>query len=215
MRHHLLCVSVALLSGSLGCSVAQKKQVLETAFDEQGRRHEYFEATLRVLDEKPEYVDESFAQANRHPKVMDRFVENTARDLREEKLAQLVARHLCRNPESLHQVLIQTQRAAKDDANARQAIAAAIEDESTLATDVIADRPSAISATLEGTVAAIADKPEARAAFLEGMQRTSPEISRYLANNPKTLKAMTKALLDVALSEKKATVKQIMKELSP
>jgi hypothetical protein len=56
MRHLLLIL--VLLGGTLGCSVGQKKSVLTTAFHEDERRHEYFEATLRVLEEKPEYVDE-------------------------------------------------------------------------------------------------------------------------------------------------------------
>ncbi len=206
---------VALLVGTLGCSVGQKKNVLETAFHGTDRRKEYFEATLRVLEEKPEYVDEFFAQAERHPKVMDRFVANTSRELRDAGLAQMVAAHLCRNPESLKRVLAETLEAAKNDAKARQAIAEAIEEKSTLATDVIADRPSAVGATLEGTVAAIADKPDARVAFLEAMQRTSPAISRYLANNPKTLKAMTKAFLATALSQQKAAVREVLKELTP
>jgi hypothetical protein len=213
MRHLLLIL--VLLGGTLGCSVGQKKSVLTTAFHEDERRHEYFEATLRVLEEKPEYVDEFFAQASRHPKVMDRFVANTSRDLREEALAKMVAEHLVRNPESLRRVLLQTLEAAKDDPNARQAIAAAFEEKSAIATDILTDRPSAVGAALEGTVAAIADKPEARAAFLTAMQKTSPAISRYLANNPKTLKVMTKAFLEVALSDKKAMVRDIMKELAP
>jgi hypothetical protein len=146
---------------------------------------------------------------------MDRFVANTSRDLREEALAKMVAEHLARNPESLRRVLLQTLEAAKDDPNARQAIAAAFEEKSAIATDILTDRPSAVGAALEGTVAAIADKPEARAAFLTAMQKTSPAISRYLANNPKTLKVMTKAFLEVALSDKKAMVRDIMKELAP
>jgi hypothetical protein len=127
----------------------------------------------------------------------------------------MVAAHLCRNPESLKQILVQTLEVAKDQPSARQAIAEAIEEKSAIAADVIADRPSAVAATLEATIAAIADKPAARAAFLAAMQRTSPAISRYLANNPKTLKAMTRAFLAEALSEKKAAVREVLKELTP
>ena len=211
MRHAFTVLTLATCL--FGCSVGQKQNLLETAFDDDGRRQEFFEATLRVLDENPEYVDEFFVHAKKHPKTMDRFVSNTARDLRDEKLAAMTAKHLAKNPESLKQVLVQTLEAAKTDAKARQAIATAIEEKSALATDVIADRPSAVAASLEGTVDAIADKPEARAAFLAAMQKTAPAISRYLANNPKTLKVMTKAFLKVALRDAKNTVAEVLHEL--
>ena len=210
MRHLLLVVALATL---FGCSIGQKESLLETAFAEKERRQEFFEATLRVLDDNPEYVDEFFVHANKHPKTMDRFVSNTARELQNEKLAQMTARHLAKNPASLKQVLVQTLEAAKTDAKAREAIATAIEEKSSLATDIIADRPTAIAASLEGTVAAIADKPEARAAFLKAMQKVSPAIAQYLAHNPKTLKAMTKALLVVAMADAKGTMKEILHEL--
>lgn len=211
MRH--LLGSLALSVGLAGCSIGQKQRVLETAFDGDGSRREYFEATLRVLDENPEYVDELFALASGHPKTMDRLVANTARELADERLARMTARHLVANPASLKQVLVQALDAARPDAKARMAIATAIEERSEIATDVIADRPSAVAASLEGTVKAIADNPAARAAFLGAMQTTSPAISRYLANNPKTLKAMTKALLVVAVDDAKGTVREILQDL--
>lgn len=207
-----LLVVIAALS-SAGCSVGQKRTVLETAFDERERRHEYFEATLRVLDEKPEYVDEFFALANKHPKTLDRFIANTSRELRDEKLAAMTAKHLAANPESLKQVLVQTLEAAKLDANARAAIASAIEEKSELSADIITDSPSATSATFESTVAAIADKPEARAAFLASMQRTSPAVAEYLSNNPETLKTMTKAFLKVTAKNSKAKVREALDDL--
>src|SRR5688572_25564149 len=104
LRFGLLIAALSLT----GCSVGQKRGLLETAFDDRERRQEYFEATLRVLDEHPEYVDEFFVAANKHPKTLDRFIANTSRDLRDEKLASITAKHLAANPESLKQVLVQT-----------------------------------------------------------------------------------------------------------
>lgn len=203
-------VFVVALASSLGCSITQKKSVLETAFSETDRRHEYFEATLRVLDQNPDYVDEFFAQAKAHPRTLDRFVAATARDLHDTRLAKMTAQHLVANPASLKQVLVQTLMAAKPNAKARRAIAAAIEAKIDIATDLISDRPSAVAASLEATVNAIADKPEARAAFLAAMQRSSPTIARYLAADPETLKVMTRALLREAVQDAAFTVKEIL-----
>jgi hypothetical protein len=218
MRTHafpssMLLVAIAAVLSLVGCSVGQKRTVLETAFDERERRQEYFEATLRVLDENPEYVDEFFVHASKHPKTLDRFIANTARELRDEKLARMTARHLAANPESLKRVLVETLEAAKLDRDARAAIAAAIEDESKVAADVITDSASATSATFEATVNAIAEKPEARAAFLASMQKTSPVIAEYLSKNPTTLKAMTKALLKVTATSSKAKLRDALEDL--
>jgi hypothetical protein len=74
-------VAVALALGA--CTIAQKRAVEEKITDDPGRRRETFEATLRLLDEKPEYVDEFFQLARGHPKTLGRFLRDTSRSLHE------------------------------------------------------------------------------------------------------------------------------------
>ena len=98
--------SLVLLLVVLGaCSTTQKKAILDTAFADHGRRQEYFEATLRVLDQNPKYVDEFFAKARRHPKTLDRFVSVTAGSLHDETLATTTAHHLADHPRSIAPVV--------------------------------------------------------------------------------------------------------------
>ena len=199
--------------GLLGCTTGQKAKAVDVVLDGEGRRKESFEATLRVLDDNPTYVDEFFVIARKHPKTLDRFIANAARDLKREELAKITARHLAKNPDSLKQVLVQTMDAAKASPEARAAIAAAIEERAALASEIMADKPSAMQASFEAMVDAIADRPEARAAFLQSMQRTSPEIAQLLANNPSTLKAMTKAMFRVGMQHAKAEMTSLLDEL--
>ena len=206
--------SVACLVAALaGCGVSGKKAVLSTALDPHGQRDQYLEATLRVLDEHPEYVDELFVKAKKHPKTLDRFLEAAARDLHEDELAKLTAAHLVRHPDGLERILVRTMDAAKDDPAARAAIAKAIEERSDVATDVITDNPAAVKASLAGTVDHIADKPESRVAFLVAMQDESPELARMLAHNPKTLRVILKAFLEVGIQGSKSLGADLMKEL--
>jgi hypothetical protein len=208
------CVLVALgVAASLGCGTSTKQALLETAFNKEGRRKDYFEATLRVLDENPKYVDEFYTLAQKHPGTLDRFLVNAAQGLSDERIAAMTAKHLAENPESLRKVLETTLEAAKDKPDARKAIAAAIRSKAALATSVIADDPEAVRATLEGTIDAIASRPGARAAFLSAMQEVSPKLSVILAHNPKTLKVMTKALLGQALERSKEQATEILREL--
>src|SRR5205823_4406550 len=107
-------------------------------------RKSTFEATLRVLDENPTYVDELFAQAMRHPRTLDRFVADTSARLDEPELSNLTARHLAEQPAALEQILVATQEAAQSEPKAQAAIARAIERRAKLGAAAISKRPSAV-----------------------------------------------------------------------
>jgi hypothetical protein len=109
------------------CTAKGKATVTEEAFENRERRHELMEATFRVLDKHPAYVDEMFAIAQRHPRSLERMFANTARDLAKQELAERVAKHLAAHPAGLRQIMIETLDASKGNAAAEKAIIDALE----------------------------------------------------------------------------------------
>ena len=67
-------VWIALLALT-ACTVEQKEELAEESLDDPERRTEMTEAVLRVMDENPEYVDEFFRLARRHPDTFDRVLD--------------------------------------------------------------------------------------------------------------------------------------------
>jgi hypothetical protein len=180
-----------LLLAALGpaCSTGSSKPVVETAFDEKGRRDEFFESTLRVLDEHPEYVDEFFAHALRHEKTLDRFFADSAAALKEDRLARMVARHLVNNPESLRMVLIATLDAASDKPEAQRATAEAIEQRAQVSAMAIASRPATVRASFRALLAEVLKRPDAREAFLDAMRENRATLVQVFLENPDLAKA--------------------------
>ncbi len=184
------------------CSTGSKQTVLETAFDEHDRRQEFFEATLRVLDEHPEYVDEFFAHALKHDKTLDRFFSNSAVALKDDHLARMVARHLVNNPESLRMVLIATLDAASDQPEAQRATADAIEQRAQVSAMAIASKPSTVRTSFRALLAEVLKRPEARQAFLDAMRENRTILVQVFLENPDLAK-------DFATSAAKAGIKEI------
>ena len=176
------------------CSVCAKQTILSEALDDRDDRKEYFEAILRELDGKPEYVDEFFAAARDHEPTLDRFIMNAAQHLDEEKLAELTAAHLVANPQSLRRILVASMRAAEPEPRARAAISGAILDEIELATAIMTDDPEVVRQALIETVRHVSKKREARTAFVQAMYGTTPTIAAILAHNPKVLSRMFEEL---------------------
>ena len=121
MRFPRLALVVMVVLG-ISCSTKAKTSITNRAFDNDSRRQQLMEATLRVLDKHPEYVDEFYGAARKHPATLDRFLENTARDLREPALAKRVAAHLVAHIAGLHQIMIETLAAAQGNKKAMTAI---------------------------------------------------------------------------------------------
>lgn len=176
------------------CSPAASRGVVAATLEPDDVRHAFLEGTLRVLDDHPEYVDELFVLNRRHPRTMSRFLENAARASRDEDFARFTAERLVRDPEGLRQIMVSTLEAARDQPAARAAISRAIEQRNTLATNVIADRPSAVVGSLNAMVQVVQRRPRARRAFLHAMRGNSDELARLLASDPDTLAAMASAM---------------------
>jgi hypothetical protein len=101
-----------------------------------------FEATLRVLDEKPEYVDEFFQLARKHDRTLNRFTADFSRGLADPALARMVARHLVQAPPGLHHVLVATIDAA-DGPQSKRAVTSAMQARSEKVAAIMATDPGA------------------------------------------------------------------------
>jgi len=207
-RHALSLTLAALLL--CGCGVGAKKDAIATALDADGSRAEYFEATLRVLDENPAYVDELFRQARKHPRTLERFLASAAANLHEEELARMTARSLAKSPAAMRQVIIQTMDAVKNDRAARLALARAMAARREVIVDVLTDDVGATASMLDATIDALADKPEAREAFLLAMQRRAPELAGLIVQNPEALGAMMKAVLEAGAKESRDLLRELI-----
>jgi len=104
----VMCLAATLCSMLAACTPAQKKPAIATALSADETRHESFEATLRELDEHPEYVDEMFQLSLKHPAMLDRLLSDTAQELSDDAFARRVAAHLAAHPESLRATLVAT-----------------------------------------------------------------------------------------------------------
>ncbi|MDB4997292.1 MAG: hypothetical protein JWM74_4724 [Myxococcaceae bacterium] len=200
----LACVTLA---GLVGCGTTAKQGLIDESMRSSTQRRQSLEATLRVMDVHPDYVDEMYEATRRHPRTMERFLQSSARDLEDPALAKATADLLADNPRSLRQVLLATVDAAAAKPDAREAIASAVEERTAAMADIITDRPTALAGTLNDTVAAVGRKPAARKAFLGAMQKSAPRLSEILAKDPHTLMVLTEALVKEVLKDKEAAKK--------
>ncbi len=119
---------IAVVALSLSCSTKQKAEVSEATLQDRGRRTEMLEATLRVLDDNPAYVDQLFLLTLEHPKTLDRLLGNFTATLHDEALARRTARHLANHPRGLRLVIVETLDAAERKPEAREALVTALKD---------------------------------------------------------------------------------------
>lgn len=124
------------------CHAKQKAVATDEMYSDPGRRAEMLEATLRVMDEHPEYVDEMVRLTLRHPKTFKRQFEATARALSDDDVARMNAQALVAHPRALERVMIETLDAAKDKPAAQRAIVDAIQQRSDLAATMLVERPA-------------------------------------------------------------------------
>ena len=153
----LAATSLALAA----CGTGSKAFMLDKAFALDGTRRDTMEATLRILDEHPDYVDEFFVLARGHKPTLDQFLGDAARDLHEADLAKLTAEKLVGSPAGLRRVLIETLDAARDRPKARQAITSAIQSRAGIAASILLDDPEALAEVMRGSVDAARKDPAA------------------------------------------------------
>jgi hypothetical protein len=200
--------TLAAVAASLGCGTAPKKEAMDVTLKSEQQRREIFEATLRVLDEHPEYVDEFFLNAMQHPKTMDRFLQNASAHLKEERLSRMNATHLARHPDSLKQIMIATLDEISDEPKSQAALADAISERAHVAAMVMTAQDDTIPIMFRSLLVEIKKRPESRRAFLKAMAESGPTIAELMIDNPETAAALMKALGGAAVREVKDEVKR-------
>ncbi|MBI2390530.1 MAG: hypothetical protein HYV09_13150 [Deltaproteobacteria bacterium] len=208
----LLGLAVLPLLIAAACGTAQKKHLIEAGAEASDtQRRSAFEATARMLDEHPEYVDEFYAIARNHPRTFDRFLEGATKDLHDEELAKKQAAMLAEHPASLEQVMVQTLRAAADKKEARLAIARALEKTAPIAADIQADRKATTVAVTSAAIAVAAKRPSAAEGFHLAMRGSAPKVAAVMSKDPETLGVLTEELLKIQVKDKPALRKLLEK----
>jgi hypothetical protein len=207
----LLCLVAVLPLVACSPSVKTRRAVLDSALSTQPARQKSFEATLQVLDEHPEYVDELFQQLLEHPPALNRFLAVSVSGLKDPAFAALLARHLTRQPRSLTEVMVQVLEAGRDKPEAQQAMARSLEKQPELTAATITSRPSAVSATTGPLLDALQAHPESLKAFLTVLRERKELVTQQLLSDPGTLTALMGELAKHGVKD--ATVAAQLREL--
>ncbi len=187
------------VAGSAACGTGTKKEVAKTALDAMPKKErlDSFEATSRVLDEHPEFVDEFYAEARHHPPLFDRFIMNAARDLKNKEYAEITAKHLVANPDSVEQVLVTSMDYIAKAPSARAAMNRAMISRAEEAVDIITDDPATVGRMVEAGLLVVEKKPQARRSTVLAVQKNRGRILAFVKEDP----ALTKELGEQVVRE--------------
>jgi hypothetical protein len=203
-KAQIACGSLLLL---LGCSAGAQKPALDTAWKDSKLRGESFEATLRILDEHPEYVPEFLEIAQHHESALEAILDDTARRLKDDGLARRNANHLAKYPDSLKQTLIAAFDRISGEPAALDGAAQAMAARPQVAAIVITQREDALRSTLRALVGEVMKNAKARQWFLRGMAENSPQLTALIAQDPEVMAAFAKAVANVGVAKGKEAVK--------
>src|SRR6476659_2857542 len=97
------------------CTATAKQQGIDKVLGAMSadQRRDNFQEVATVLDQHPDWVDQFYEVARRHPALMKQFLTRAAHDLRDPELAKMTAELLSAEPASIEQVLVQTVDAAR------------------------------------------------------------------------------------------------------
>ena len=206
-----LCGALAVI----GCSASVEKPAVGAAMNNPKTRRESLEATLRVTDEHPEYVDELFALTLQHPKTLDRFLSNAATHLEEEQLSRLTAKHLSEHPASLRQVMIASLDASSDKPPSLDGISQAMQQRPQLAAIALIQRDAAVRAVIHALMQEVLKNQHARAAFLAAIRENSAAMAQVIAPSSDTLAGLLRAFGKVGLSHGGSELDALVKAIVP
>jgi hypothetical protein len=194
-RRPLFVVLLVLaMFGACACSPTQQKPVIATVLDSEDSRHTSFEATLRVLDQHPEYVDELFAQARRHPATLDRLLQDTAQHLDEPDLAKRTAVQLSAAPAGLKATLVASLDDMQDKPKALKAAAEAIESRPKETAHMLVQSDDAIRRTMHALVVEVHKTPESEAVFREALSQNSDALAAIITKDPELTGVLFKSI---------------------
>jgi hypothetical protein len=199
-------IAVLTLVATFGCSTEGKKNVVKSATESMTpeERRDTFEATARMLDEKPQLVDELYSVLHAHPATMQRFLANASRDLKEPWLASMTAELLAREPASVEQTLIASIDAIAKRPEARSAMRRAISRRASKTVDILTDDPNTLGGLLAASAKMVEEKPLARDNVLRAVQQQRRGILAFVKSDPELMKEMTEELLREAVKDKPA-----------
>jgi hypothetical protein len=195
-------VPLGLCALGLGCGASAQSNAIEQAMRNDKERDTAFEATARMLDRHPEWVDEFYRVARRHPTMMLRILRDTAHDLDQPRLAGATAEMLAQKPSSLEQTVVSTMDRAAIEPESRRAVDRAILRRNDEIIGMMADDEAVVAASVTATVAEVERRPAARAAFLRAMRESADRVAEILASDPKTLRAVSTAVLKREVSHR-------------
>lgn len=178
-------------------------------------RRESLEATLRVTDEHPEYVDDLFALTLQHPKTLDRFLSDAATHLHEEELSRMTAKRLAEHPDSLRQVMIASLDASSDKPASLDGISQAMQERPQLAAIALVQRDEAVRAVMRALMQEVLKNQKARAAFLAAIRENSGAMAQVIAPSPDTLAGLLRAFGKVGLTHGGSELEALVKAIAP
>lgn len=199
----------------LACSASSQKPAVDAAMANDDLRRESLEATLRVLDQNPEYVDELFALTLQHPKTLDRFLQNTGRELANDALSRRTARHLADNPAGLRQILIATLDEVSDEPPALMAVAEAMKERPQPAAIAMVQREDTVRLTVGALLDEVQRNAEARRWFLLAVQDNSVPMASVIVQDGKVMASLLRAFGKVGMKVGKDELAALVEALDP
>jgi hypothetical protein len=178
-------------------------------------RRESLEATLRVLDQHPEYVDELFALTLEHPKTLDRFLQNTGRALADDALARKTARRLADSPPGLRQILIATLDEVSDEPDALMATSEAMKERPQLAAIAMVQREDTVRRTVRALLGEVQRNADARRWFLLAVQDNSVPMASVIVQDSKVMASLLRAFGKVGMQAGKDELAALVEALDP
>jgi hypothetical protein len=215
LRHTRTLAATLVLGAVMLCCGSQVKQegiekILGAMSTDQ--RRSSFEDTSKVLDQHPDWIDDFYLVARKHPALMRRFLANAARDLKEPELAGVTADLLTNEPASTEQMLKSTVDASVSKPEARKAIDRAVASRSEVMADIMSDDPATMDAVMAASIAVARRKPKAKQALVQAMNHHAAQVVEFAASDPKLMSAMARPVLEAALKDKDSLIK-LLKEL--
>jgi len=211
MRTRVVATAALVLLSA--CGAGTQKPAISTALRDDRLRKESFEATLRVLDEHPTYVDEFLAAAERHPRTLDRFLSDTAHELSRDEFARFAAKRLTSDPAGLKQTLIANLDEASDDPAALHAKSEAMAARPQISAMVIAQSEASIRANLRALLREVLKNPPARRSFLIAVTENSDSMARIIAPDPAVMAELIKAFARVGVGKADKELNAVAKAL--
>jgi hypothetical protein len=199
-------IAVLALAAAFGCGTEGKKTIAKSAIESMGpeERRESFEATVRMLDEKPALIDEVYSVVRTHPATMHRFIANASRDLKDPGLANMTAELLAKEPASVEQTMIASLDAVAKQPEARRAMRRAMVQRAGKAVDILTDDPETLGRVLAASMTIVEEKPLARDNVLRAVRQQRRGIIAFVKSDPELSKEMTEELLREAVKDKPA-----------